>query len=162
MKFITLDNLNENLKSFYKNIIKPEIIKNSSENSVTVIQDNKIVGGKKQKFSYEGFAEKLMLAINPEEVIAKDVAVVSAESNTYIQMIVSEDGQTLKMNYIMVAPKNAVADEVDNIIGSKFKRIQWHKEYYDKTEQSQGMPYGNFLNYQECSVTTKENFVYLC
>lgn len=48
MKFITLDNLNENLKSFYKNIIKPEIIKNSSENSTTVIQDNKIVGGKKK------------------------------------------------------------------------------------------------------------------
>ena len=102
MKFITLDNLNENLKSFYKNIIKPEIIKNSSENSVTVIQDNKIVGGKKQKFSYEGFAEKLMLTIGPEKPLAKDLAVVSTESNTYIQMMVSEDGQTLKMNYIII------------------------------------------------------------
>lgn len=161
MKFITLDNLNENLKSFYKNIIKPEIIKNSSENSVTVIQDNKIVGGKKQKFSYEGFAEKLMLTIGPEKPLAKDLAVVSTESNTYIQMMVSEDGQTLKMNYIMVAPKNTVTDEIDSFLDTKIKRIQWHKEYYDKTEQAQGMPYGNFLNCQECSVTTKENFVYL-
>ena len=125
MKFITLDNLNENLKSFYKNIIKPEIIKNSSNNSVTVIQDNKIVGGKKQKFSYEGFAEKLMLTIGPEKPLAKDLAVVSTESNTYIQMMVSEDGQTLKMNYIMVAPKNTVTDEIDSFLDTKIKRIQW-------------------------------------
>lgn len=163
MKFITLDNLNENLKSFYKNIIKPEIIKNSSENSTTVIQDNKIVGGKKkQKFSYEGFAEKLIAATNPKAMLAKDLARGDDEGHTYIQTVVSEDGQTLEMNYIMVAPKSAVISGLENSeIAKKMKRIMWHREYYDETEQIQGIPYGTFINCQENALPTKENFAYL-
>lgn len=165
MKFITLNNLNENLKSFYKNIIKPEIIKNSSENSTTVIKDNKIVGGKKTKFSYEPFAEKLIAATNPKTILAKDLARSGGdgeEGYTYIQTVVSEDGQTFEMNYITVTSKSVVTSGLGNSdIIKKMKRIMWHREYYDETEQTQGIPYGTFINCQENALPTKENFAYL-